>query len=142
AADMEKSGVFHTEQWAQGLSDEHIAQRHAIDDEIAKARRAGDEKALEKAEERLEEWHQSLPTKKDADRLSGQRNRLEKADKVAKYAKEAGLPTGKFRQDAYETREDLVQKQAQTPDKFTKADHTRKQVIIVDEAGMASDDQL
>lgn len=138
-----KNGVFSTDRWAQGLSEEQIATYQRLDDQITAARAAGDEDALQKAEEEMNQWSATLPTAQDAKANAEARNRVETLDKAAKFSKQAGIPgAGDVRQGLHHKREELAAERDQQPDVKADMDQSKVHTIIVDEAAMSSDDHL
>lgn len=138
-----KNGVFATDTWAQGLSDEQISTFHRLDDAISAARTNGDQHAQEQAEEKLRQWSASLPTAKDAQATAASRHRVETLDKAAKFAKQAGVPgAAGSREMLHHQREKLAHERDQQPDVKTSMDKDTTHTVIVDEAAMSSDEHM
>lgn len=125
------TGVFERGSWAQGLSDEQAAKFFAIKRSMREASTPEEEA---KAEARMAQWVDSLPTEKAAAVAATERNLLEKADKTAKL-----LGVGKARKRLYDMRVQMIEEAAENPHTSIRIDRNRPQVFVVDEAGMVGD---
>ncbi|HCS60169.1 MAG TPA: hypothetical protein DIW46_02060 [Microbacterium sp.] len=137
SASQERTGLFKTGMWQQGLNDEQIREGHRLDDQVVEARLRGDEKAVEIAKAALQEWQKSLPTKREAESTSTKRGNVELADKAAKF-----LGANGAREILDHQRQKLIEEKGQQPEARARMDGEKRKVIIVDEAGMTSDDHI
>lgn len=153
AACDEEFGLFETDMRELGLNADQQSQFHSLSKAVDEARLSGDKEAKEQAEQALQRWHEGLPTRAEARSLSDKRAALERADKALrrtnKVASEIGaeglaktLGVGRGRRDLYERRQELMEAKKELPHAWGEADHSQRELIIVEEAGMTADDHL